>query len=70
MKTRRPSRNVTGILAGANVYVSPNDVGRAWTGLEKDEKDVDVPQRDKVSTANYEGGADLERRRVFPPASD
>ena len=31
MKMGRPFRNVTGILTGAPVHVSPSDVERAWS---------------------------------------
>ncbi|MBA3343037.1 MAG: circadian clock protein KaiC [Gemmatimonadaceae bacterium] len=34
MQMGRPFRNVTGILAGTPVHVSPNDVERAWSHFE------------------------------------
>ncbi len=67
MKMGRPFRNVTGILAGAPVHVSPGDVERAWSQLDKDSE---IPRRDSGSPAVGEDGADIERRRIFPPASD
>jgi len=35
MQLGRPFRNVTGILAGSPVYVSPGDLERAWTRHEE-----------------------------------
>jgi circadian clock protein KaiC len=37
----RPFRNVTGILAGAPVHLSPSDLERVWTQVEKDSDDAD-----------------------------
>jgi circadian clock protein KaiC len=43
MHLGRPFRNVTGILAGAPVHVSPADLERTWSGL-----DAAPPKRDGV----------------------
>ena len=37
----RPFRNVTGILAGAPVHLSPSDLERVWTQVESDSNDAD-----------------------------
>ena len=61
MKMGRPFRNVTGILAGAPVHVSPSDVERAWSHFESDTARVDTG----ADTGHY-GVADIERRRSSP----
>ena len=37
----RPFRNVTGILAGAPVHLSPTDLERVWTHVQSDSDDAD-----------------------------
>jgi len=36
MQMGRPFKNVTGIIAGAPMHVSPSDVERAWTQFDTD----------------------------------
>jgi circadian clock protein KaiC len=36
MRMGRPFRNVTGILAGAPVHLSPSDLERVWSDVERD----------------------------------
>jgi circadian clock protein KaiC len=36
MQIGRPFKNVTGILAGAPMHVSPGDVERVWSQYDKD----------------------------------
>ena len=36
MRMGHPFRNVTGILAGAPVHLSPSDLERVWTQVEAD----------------------------------
>ena len=36
MQMGRPLRNVTGILAGTPVHLSPSDLERVWADLESD----------------------------------
>lgn len=66
MKVGRPFRNVTGILAGTPVHVSPGDVERAWSQFDKDSE---LLRRENASQEDGEDGAEIERRRVFPPPS-
>jgi circadian clock protein KaiC len=56
MAMGRPFRNVTGILSGAPMHVSPADVERMWTQF-----DADVDSRDRESMP-----AGLDRRRPDP----
>jgi circadian clock protein KaiC len=58
MKMGRPFRNVTGILAGAPVHVSPRDVERAWTQFDAE------ASRPKSEGAGPEEGTGTERRRI------
>jgi circadian clock protein KaiC len=46
MQLGRPFRNVTGILSGAPVHVSPNDIERVWRQF-----DADVGDRRKPDSA-------------------
>lgn len=45
MRMGRPFRNVTGILAGAPVHVSPSDLERVWTQAESDSTPVKERRR-------------------------
>jgi circadian clock protein KaiC len=46
MRMGRPFRNVTGILAGAPVHLSPSDVERVWTQADAQARDPDtMPDR-------------------------
>ena len=58
MKMGRPFRNVTGILAGAPVHVSPSDIERVWSHFKSDaateSQNVELPE--------------VERRRTIPPS--
>jgi circadian clock protein KaiC len=42
MRMGRPFRNVTGILAGAPVHLSPSDLERVWSKVDRD---ADAPDR-------------------------
>jgi circadian clock protein KaiC len=66
MKMGRPFRNVTGILSGSPVHISPSEVERAWSNFDKD---AEIPHRENGTPAQGEDGAEVERRRVFPPES-
>jgi circadian clock protein KaiC len=63
MHLGRPFRNVTGILAGSPVHVSPADLERIWSQL-----DADFVNR-RPSSAASEGG-DRRRDPVSPDDSD
>jgi len=67
MKMGRPFRNVTGILSGSPVHVSPGDVERAWSQFDRDSQ---ISRGDTGSPPESDDGAEIERRRVFPPAAD
>ncbi len=41
MRMGRPFRNVTGILAGAPVHLSPSDLERVWADVERDSTEVE-----------------------------
>jgi circadian clock protein KaiC len=60
MKMGRAFRNVTGILAGAPVHVSPGDVERAWSHFDSEKARAAAP----ASVAEHP--ADGERRRSSP----
>ncbi|HEX6598324.1 MAG TPA: circadian clock protein KaiC [Gemmatimonadaceae bacterium] len=58
MHLGRPFRNVTGILAGAPVHVSPAELERAWSGYES-RADAHTPR----DTATIDESQRIERRR-------
>lgn len=58
MKMGRPFRNVTGILAGTPVHVSPTDVERMWTQF-------DAERDEAAESGGVPPGGD--RRRPSPP---
>jgi hypothetical protein len=58
MHLGRPFRNVTGILSGSPVHVSPADLERAWS-----QHDAEVGDRRRASR-ELQGG---ERRRGGEP---
>ena len=60
MKMGRPFRNVTGILAGAPVHVSPSDIERVWSHFKSDGS----PE------SKHQDSAEVERRRTIPPSQD
>jgi circadian clock protein KaiC len=66
MHLGRPFRNVTGILAGSPVHISPTDIERIWSAMDSDEG---KPRRGSGSVDRGEAGevsdrrAGLERRR-------
>jgi circadian clock protein KaiC len=61
MHLGRPFRNVTGILAGSPVHISPTDVERIWSALDADEG---KPRRGRADSAEAGERRDgLERRR-------
>jgi circadian clock protein KaiC len=45
MKMGRPFRNVTGILAGAPVHLSPSDLERTWSREDADAPPILVERR-------------------------
>lgn len=62
MHLGRPFRNVTGILSGSPVHISPGDIERIWSMFESD-----AARGEKSS----DGGADERRgKRVGPDASE
>ncbi len=60
MKMGRPFRNVTGILSGAPVHVSPDDIERVWSHFKSDAS----PE------SQHRESADVERRRTIPPSQE
>jgi circadian clock protein KaiC len=61
MHLGRPFRNVTGILAGSPVHVSPTDVERIWSAMDADEG---KPRRGRPDPADSgERRQGMERRR-------
>jgi hypothetical protein len=58
MHLGRPFRNVTGILAGAPVHVSPAELERAWSGY-----DARVDARAPRDTTSIDESQRTERRR-------
>jgi circadian clock protein KaiC len=60
MQMGRAFRNVTGILAGTPVHVSPNDIERAWSQLDSDRG----PQNPQTSgTEGKKAAQQPDRRR-------
>ena len=59
MHLRRPFRNVTGILAGSPVHVSPADLERIWSHFE-----ADLSERGRGTLG---GDADDRRRSSVAP---
>ena len=60
MKMGRPFRNVTGILSGAPVHVSPADIERVWSHFKAD----GTPE------SKHGDSVDVERRRTIPASHD
>jgi hypothetical protein len=60
MHLGRPFRNVTGILAGSPVHVSPADLERIWTHFE-----TEASERRHSAV-----GSDVSDRRRDPVSSD
>lgn len=58
MHLGRPFRNVTGILAGAPVHVSPTELERAWSGYS-----ARIEDRASPETATADDSQRVERRR-------
>jgi circadian clock protein KaiC len=61
MRLGRAFRNVTGVLAGAPVYVSPGDLERAWV-----HHDENAPETAPDHSARA-GGGDRRRKRTGDP---
>ena len=62
MRMGRPFRNVTGILAGAPVHVSPSDVERVWGQFDADSTRAE--QEEASRDPNFQ-----ERRKIKDPAT-
>ena len=62
MHLGRPFRNITGILSGSPVHISPGDIERIWSSLDADEG---RPRRESadVNTDSGERRQGMERRR-------
>ncbi|HZI41688.1 MAG TPA: ATPase domain-containing protein, partial [Gemmatimonadaceae bacterium] len=56
MHLGRPFRNVTGILSGAPVHISPADLERVWSQLDEERRTSD----------RGAGSSDAQRRREGP----
>jgi len=56
MHLGRPFRNVTGILSGAPVHISPADLERVWSQLDEESRTSD----------RGAGSSDAQRRREGP----
>jgi circadian clock protein KaiC len=59
MHLGRPFRNITGILSGAPVHISPSDIERIWTSLDAD---AAIPRRERSSDAG-DAWQGIERRK-------
>jgi hypothetical protein len=69
MHLGRPFRNVTGILAGSPVHVSPSDLERIWSQFdaETSERGHDVARPDAGNRRRGSGASEAgERRRGAP----
>jgi hypothetical protein len=62
MRMGRPFRNVTGILAGAPVHVSPNDVERVWGQFNADSARAE--EAEAARDPNFQ-----DRRKIREPAT-
>ena len=61
MHLGRPFRNITGILSGSPVHISPGDIERIWSSLDADEGRP--PRGESADVASGERRQGLDRRR-------
>jgi circadian clock protein KaiC len=66
MHLGRPFRNVTGILAGSPVHISPSDLERIWSQFEADAGDRGHALRSDTSDRRRSGSSDPTERRRGP----